>query len=287
MLATLAQSGGPQWTNYIQIIVIVLAVSASAIGALLKKLAEQRAVRNQKLARERERETMLRTGRVDEQREQREAEFSAQTSAPPLPNIVPEDEARRRLQELAQRRRAELAEMARRAQSGGGAGAPPTAPTPPIVQPGMRRSAPPPVQTKSEHRSSPPLPTRPGMLTQQSEQDIRRARAQAGKDKAARDKAARKAAAQADRQRELERRQRAEREREEERRAADEVPHLARERSIEQTQISGSAPRGTAAARATALRIGTPTTPEEWRRAIILMELLNPPLALREDERAG
>ena len=268
MLAILAQSGGPQWTNYIQIIVIVLAVRASAVGALLKKLAEQRAVRNQKLARERERETMLRTGRVDEQREQREAEFAAQTSAPPLPNIVPEDEARRRLQELAQRRRAELAEMERRARSS-------DAPTRPMAQ--------------AERRSpKPPPPTRPAAPTPQSEQDVRRARAEAAKDKAARDKAARKAAAAAERQREQERRRREQAEREQARREADEVPHLSHERTIDATAISNLSARGGMGQRGRAgAGMGVAMTAEEWRKAFITAELLKPPLALREDERAA
>lgn len=270
MLFTLAQSGGGgQLHNYLHLIVVIIALSAGAIGAVLKKLAEQRAIRNQKLARERQRETMLRTGRLDEGHQPAPQQaFEAQMAPPPpLPNIVPEDEARRRLQELAQRRRAELAEMARRAQ----AGTPVPPPPPPTAIPNRQPPFAPP---------SRPQHTQPPVLSQRSEEDLRRARNQAAKQRAAQEKAARKAAAQAERQREQELRRRQQREREEAQREADEVPHMPRTMP---GAVPGVAPTGQA-------RPGTRTTlgagsAEEWRRAFITAELLKPPLALREDDR--
>lgn len=282
MLFTLAQSGGGgNLSNYLHLIVVIIALSAGAIGTILKKLAEQRAIRNQKLSRERQRESMLRTGRQDEAHQQTaQRSFEAQTSSPALPNMVPEDEARRRLQELAQRRRAELAEMARRTQAGSPIPPPPPTPAP---QPARQRPtghspfAPPPAQPMHPRQSPPQV------LTQRSEEDLRRARNQAAKQRAAQEKAARKAAAQAERQREQELRRRQQRDREETQREADEVPHLPRRMPDEVVaDAARTQARPTGAAGRTALGM---TTAEDWRRAFITAELLKPPLSMREDDR--
>lgn len=134
MQAFLAQAGG-NTPNYIQIIVWALLISISIISWLVKVIAQKREEAKVRAARKAREDELLRTGRTED---------GIPVSQPIAPvaaaGPASHDEARRRLQEIAQRRRAELEQMARQgggAAAGGGSQAP--QPVPPIARPAHPR----------------------------------------------------------------------------------------------------------------------------------------------------
>ncbi len=145
----LAQGGSTNPSNWIEFVIIGLAISGSAIGWVIRKMSEKTAERRAEAERERRREEMLRTGRVEagDRTPSAPTVFEAAAPAATAPNApVSHEDARRRLQELAERRRRELEEMRRRAAQGGGAGASPIPPLPAPVFGGARPSNAPPVR---------------------------------------------------------------------------------------------------------------------------------------------
>lgn len=109
----LAQSGGGNAPNYIQIIVFALMISISVISWLVKVIAQKREEAKVIAAKRRRQEEMLRTGRMEDGTPIEAAPAPVAAAGP-----ASHDEARRRLQEIAQRRRAELEQTGRGGQTG-------------------------------------------------------------------------------------------------------------------------------------------------------------------------
>ncbi|MBY0311627.1 MAG: hypothetical protein K2W85_06130 [Phycisphaerales bacterium] len=287
----LAQAGGPQLQQYIHLFVVVLIMLSSVFGWLFKRMKEQREKREADALRRRLQEETLRTGRP------MSASMSAPPTASPSSTLQPsiEDEAKRKLAELAARRRRELAEMMKQSGGGGGgAGSGAGTPAAPAGTPGSSWSARP-ANTASAPTSRTAPPTaqpmnRPkpadrlgkALRPQSIEQQQRTQRERVANDKADRDAAVRQGAKQQElaRRQKEEARERAERERE--RREADEVPHMRRD-AVDPSQAETPAMARMAAAAKAAAGISAGS---DWRRAIVMAELLNRPLAMREpDER--
>lgn len=162
--------------QYGQTIIILIALSASGIGWVLKKLAEQAAIRRAQMERERRTEEMLRTG---------QGLAGAGPASPASPA-----EARERLAEIARRRQAQVEQARRRGQppfddaprvgggaagvggAGGGGGAPPIiimGPKGPIIIPNPGQAAP--REGVPQGQRGSPVPTaRPAQPGQRSKQ---------------------------------------------------------------------------------------------------------------------
>lgn len=270
MIHVLAQAGGGGgFAQYIQVAVWVLLLSLSFLGWLLRVIAQKRAESKVIQERKRREEEMLRTGRGMTEQGVEVQMAPPPTVQSPTATVASADEAKRRLQELAQRRRAELQQMAERARQGGGSAAPPAPSGGPATGP------------------------RPGMSP--AEQARRRAAQQqkAAKARAAeqarqhRDRAAQTAQAQAQRARaeqERARREQAEREaaqREQMRResaGASFDPVAAKK--AERAGAAQAVP-GRAGGQRSVVRLSGKPTIEEIRHAFVMSELLAPPLSER------
>lgn len=242
--------------NYIQIIVLLLFVGFSVLSWVFRKLQEQAQVRRVQMERERRQMEMLRTGKPGE------------NEPPPA---APTSDAER-LRDLAARRQAQLQELRRRAQERVRAGQgrpqqpsrepPPlifipgtTGPTVPQQRPGQRPAARSRVPQPAPART--PVPARPG-------------RATPGQDQRARQPQPVPRPPQPTRRR-------------------DDLRRLTRAPEPAPPPAVPVAPAPPATAR------GAPHRPAggvlldpsrisaaDWRRAIVMNELLSPPLSLRE-----
>ena len=155
MLSTLGQGGGGGITmqQVIQIAVFALIFGGSALSWLFRKLAEKSKQRDQTMQQQRQTEETLRTGRFENGRAQ------AATQAAPLPTST--DEARRRLQEIATKRRAQLERAARGEPSPASAPAPAAPPSrSPVPPPARARPLKPAKRDPSRSEQSRP-PTKP------------------------------------------------------------------------------------------------------------------------------
>lgn len=278
----LGQSGGGlPIAQFLKLGVFALILLFSFIGWATKKAKEKRQQREAEMNRRRAQDEGLRTGRIPP--------MSANMGTPSgsTPARVPstlqpsiEDEAKRRLAELAARRRRELAEMMK--NSGGGSASQtastPSRTPPPTARPPMSRTAPPQEQPINRPQQSPRAPQqkRPASIEQQQ----RAQRDRVLNEKAARDNALRK---KAERE-ELARQQResalARAEREREQREADEVPHMRHDAAAQPVPSPAMARMNAAAANAG----GSNALGADWRKAIVMAELLNRPLALRHED---
>lgn len=271
MQAFLAQAGG-NTPNYIQIIVFALMISISVISWLVKVVAQKREEAKVRAARKAREEELLRTGRAEDGRP---------TSQPLAPVAAPipasHDEARRRLQEIAQRRRAELEQMARQ---GGGSAATGTShapqPVPQVV----------PAAPMSRTLQPRPLgPAGPAFPTARPKPEPQRAKAAPRQDQRKKKQPIRPA--QQPQQRPAPR--------------ATEPQTLAEklmDAPAEATGVYAVVPQAVHAAEswvpgggrlgtATKVTLDSATTPEgiaALRKAIVLAELLAPPLSARQDE---
>lgn len=252
--------GGGGWFNpaFIKVGIYVIFGLFVLLGGVFKKINEKNAQRAAEKARERRRDEMLRTGRdesgafVDVSRVPAEA-LPAPVAAPSSDN-----EAKRRLQELAERRRRELAGMMKRAAqagsvSGGGASragttTPPRAvqrmPQSEQLQSGGRRNAEPDRKQQQQKKG------KKGKQQQAREPEAPISYAMpappAGHTSAPVHSAYHLPQHRAD--------------------AAETAPGLTGKEQIS----------------ATMLRIGGTTAAAEWRRAIVLSELMQPPVSMRE-----
>jgi hypothetical protein len=280
MLETLAQygsSGGSGgWINAgtIKVLFWALFFALAGIATVVRKAKEARAKRDTELRRQMRDEQVLRTGRPD--------------APPALPNVASPtmrpstaEDARRKLQELAERRRRELAEMMRRAQQGKAAtgGSMPAPPTPPQARPLPRpmpqRPAPPTMRPAPIPQAQRNVITPPRTF---AEENLRRKQQAETKRRAEREADARRQVV------------------EEQKTLRDAADRSARETAPASTPNAyQSAPVAKAAATAArqavvgaALsRVGGSTSAAEWRRAIVLSEILHAPVALRPtDEHA-
>ena len=254
-----------QWT---QLIIILLFVGFSVLSWAFRQLREYQQKQAARQAAERRRMEVLRTGRADQPPA---GEFASTRPAPAIPPQAPLDphaEAPRRLQEPAQRRRAELEAMARRAAGGSGGGAP---------KAGPRTATPVPVQRTPQARGE-----RPGTNVEQQRRAAEQARRRAEKlEKQDRIEAKRKAE-----QAKVVERQRAEADARQT--AAEQQTAASAAADALGTGETGRAGRPALAAAIGAARLGpgaTPATAEQWRRAIVLMNVLGPPAALRSDDQ--
>ncbi len=165
----LGQSGNT--TNYIQLIVWAILISISFIGWLMKMIVQKRAESKVITGKRQRQDDMLRTGRT-------EGGGPVEMSAPPAasPTPVSHEDARRRLQEVAQRRRAELEQMRQRGEQAPGSAQPlPTLAPQPMsrtMAPTAQRSVGPaggerfPTSAGPKQPPQNPAPSRPARSTQ-------------------------------------------------------------------------------------------------------------------------
>jgi hypothetical protein len=281
----------------IQLAIILLVLSMSAISWAIRQFREYQAKQGAKAAAQRRREQMLRTGRVDGA----PAAPSMQPAMPPPPTTV-HDDARRKLIELAQRRKAELEEMARRAAAGGGASraggsaAPPQRPAAPFPPAPTRTPQPRPVQRVPQpaQRPAPPRPQQRPNQPPVSASDARR-----NEDKE--NRLRREARERREITREKAEREQTDRDKVEARaesiRSNAEYTRDTGAPSIASSEITDAPsadqirdPRRALAASLAGLRQGSGTpqaTAEAWRRAIIMSEILGPSVAMRPPGDAG
>ncbi|MFN7020110.1 MAG: hypothetical protein ACK4WH_02120 [Phycisphaerales bacterium] len=251
----------PNNFQYIKLAIILLFVSISVISFLYRKFKEQQAAQEARNEALRRREQLLRTGRLEvPDAEQTTVMVGLPNQVPPKPMTV-HDEARRRLQELAAQRRRELEGMARRAVGGGGPAPSAGQVLRPIPQPArpIQRSTAPPARTAPTQRPRP--------QTAQADDQSRRAAQKAAKAEETRQRAARQRADQ-------ERAARAA-----EARAAIEAASSSKAAAQQPIEAGAGALRGLAPIGAAGSR-----RPEDWRRAIVFMELLAPPKSMRGDQ---
>jgi colicin import membrane protein len=257
------------WQQIINIAIIVIVFGASALGWAVKQFGEYQAAKRAKAEALRRREQMLRTGRADERAPTLlDEDRAAAQLSPGAPSQ--HDDARRRLIELAQKRQAQLAEMARRAAGGGQTASPPAMPTPrpmPVSRGGSPRPAVGPGQVRAG--SGQPMVS----ADEQRRRAEKRAKAEAAR-KRSEAQARQQAAADAEDREAATRRAAAERAREAE----------------EAATAEGTGRRTNVAAAIGNLRLGAGSAQgnlERWRNAMILTEVLGPPLAMREAGRDG
>jgi len=270
--------------NFFRFLIYAIFGVVVLLGAVIRKINERNAKREVEVAKQRRQEQILRTGRAEDGSIAR-----APAAGPGAPtSVASPDDARRKLPEHAERRRRELAEMMRRAQGGAAPASAQPAPRPaprqtfeapprtvppvivsgPIPTPARRIPGPPPRQQRA------PAPTAFGPVQQPGERDIRRQREVDANKKAAKEAVVRRKA-------------------QEQRRPAPvmSAADVAYQQVISvPTQPAPVAPApakpATAAARVAIFGVGTGAGPKggpaEWRRAIIISELLGAPVGMRE-----
>jgi hypothetical protein len=233
-----------QWQN---IVFLILVLGIPAISTIAKKLRDQHEAKRLRDEKERRRMEFLRTGRT----------APTQAAAPPTAQPGTPAAARQRLQDIAARRQAQIEELRRRRQQASGQATSAPAPARPSaggIAPTTSRQAPP-TRMPAPQR---PVAQRPAGAPQQgpSAQDIARRREMERRRKAqeAAKRQARRSAEQAQQ-------------------ARDAIPVPPQPRSTE--QVHTATPSGTSFV--SKMRL------EDWRRAIIMQEVLSPPVSMRED----
>lgn len=271
----------------IQLIVILIFLGISAVSWTLKKLGEQRAIREAQARAARERDELLRTGRPPE------------SAAPERPPLVAQDDATARLKELAAKRQAQLNELRRQAQAKARAQGTP-APTPQAAP----TSAPRPGQTRELWPGGPvvvvapappggaPAPVAPTLApvpqrraatagapsTDPRQLDAARKRAERARAEVSKRVQMAEDAADARRAAELrEKRRRAENAADSVTRAAERVDGGTSRRNQPRPATQG--PSAAHSARAMLDRL---STPEAWRQAIVVSEVLGQPVSVRD-----
>lgn len=287
--------GGFNWGSLIQLALVVLIFGGGAISAGIKKAAERRAQKQVERERQRQREEMLRTGRMEGPNSAvpplaTSSQFPTETSTPTSREQVLA-EAQQRLRELAQRRKQE---MSQKGKGGSARTVPPTTNrggTQPVpMQPMPTR----PVPTQAEARSTQSRDQRTVIIEKAGGIDPRVAEAQRQQAMARKQAEARKRAAKdAQRQLQQEEAERRELAAEKAARARRQQQEAAKERAEKAADIASgavAAPSSTTEGRgaevlARVQRIAsqgtTPGQAADWRKAIILAEVLNKPMSMR------
>lgn len=231
--------------NWYHLVGLIIIVGFSVISWLYRQLKEQSEKKRAKdMMVERQRE-MLRTGRDPGEQ---------QTQMGPVGS---EEDQRRR--EIATRREAQLAELRRRAQMRQQQGDRPIAP-PPILSGPATTSSP----------SPPPVPrTRPMSAPLGSSGTTVPQRASMGPTPAPPARPSRTPVRPPQRAKPVKQFKIA--------KAPAPPPEIEGESSTHRLVLEEASPRRTAV-----VIMGTPSTPEEWRRAIIVNEILAPPLSMRD-----
>jgi hypothetical protein len=244
---------------YPQLVAVLIAFAVPTLARILKKLAEQAQKREAALRRERERLEQLRTGRVAEPQ-----------AAEPAPS------ARATLEEMAAKRRAQIEELRRRRQAQVSGG-------PTVLTTSTVRQAPAQARGPSAARTwgipspaagrSEPVPSaeqRDRLLARQQAE----ARNRAQKDQARRE---RERTRQEQQQRVIDQ-------------SRDRAPKMTRQAAVAAAAAAVATPEAAATAKVEAaaiiavarpLRRKITPTKDDLRRAIIMQEVLAPPLGLR------
>ncbi len=298
-------SGGTNWVPWTKVLIVGAALAIGFVQWLMKTLRQQKAKKDALRKREMAREQMLRTGRPDPSmlgtdaigRDAMGRALADQTPQAPPTQVpmqgqvmVSTDDAKRRLQEIAAKRRAELERLAQSTGGGGGAGGggntghAPNAP--PIRRPMPAQSMPTP-----QRQMNAPID-----LAGQREDENRR--------KAANQKAARKAAEAEQRKQAAKAKVRAKEAkiRANEAEQSDYQEQLAMESRRAASAASGAAStqaasfagaaaapgpnsRGLSSLDAALARTATTAGPvaADWRRAFVLSELLGAPVSERRE----
>lgn len=238
--------------NYVQLIVLVLVFGFSALSWVFRKLGEQRAKKRAQDIIEQRKLEALRTGRSVE-------------------IVVVEDDKEIRAREQAARRRAQIEELRRRQQErmraqGSRVSIPPAPPTVPPVRTPPTRPLPPIIRVPGS--SGPTVPQRPARPREIRPVPVPRPQ--------------RAAPVQQERKRPQQSRP--------SRRVPEPTPETPRVPASAAPSVAPVAAQDAAARPATPMLAGMerPRTAAEWRRAIVLNELLSPPKAMRDpDQEAG
>ncbi len=266
--------------NWIQLVFLVLVFGASGLGWLFRILKEKHKQKQLQDQRRRLENEALRTGRpVRLDDETLAGTTRVETTGAPPPPPLPQgpQDVKRRLQELAQRRRAELEELRRRAQAGT---AQPSAPPAPRPVPQAR-----------------PVSPQPGYGPAQSPAEIaerRRRQIRAQREAQAHAQAEARAAAA---RRQQEQQQRAEAEAHTRRRiaAAQQAAESRADSVAPSSQAQPIVPARTAAGGGATRRgigsaalgamppAGTPEGAAAWRQLIVATEVLGTPVGLRDE----
>lgn len=250
--------------QWVHLIIIVIVASMSVIGWAVRRLKEYQAQQQMKVDQQRRREHALRTGRAEP-----DDPGSLAAGGPIAAGFPPSagggsihDEARRRLQELAQKRKAELEAMARRAAAGQRPAAPARQKQAPARPAGAPRPSPAPAGAGGRLSESTVADARRrAAMEARSEQQHRQA---AAEDAEARAEAKARAARQAKQREEA---------------SAEEKTAIGSLAAIE-TPARRAGLAGLGAIGAGRSATGVPSV-EQWRRAIVMMEVLGPPPGLR------
>jgi hypothetical protein len=247
--------------QYLQLILIVLVLGFGAVSWIIKWLRQQSAIKQAQSQRQRRFEESLRTGRIEPEKSGHPA-----PGAPPI--TVSHADARQRLQELAQRRQRQLEELRRRQQ--GGVGGSPVIQSAPAAPPPAARPPQPVLVFGPTGPTLRPAPTaRPGAQRPQPQPaPTPRPARQPQSRQAAKQQRKRAAAAQAALEAEA--------------REAEAVHRLVRDSAAETAEARPGGPTGR---RPSPLALGLPRAgagPEEWRRAILMREILGTPVSLRK-----
>lgn len=271
--------------QWVHLIIILIVASMSVIGWIVRRVREYQIQQQARMEQQRRREHALRTGRTElDDAESLAPQVIAMqrsgTAAPPRGSESIHDEARRRLQELAQKRRAELEAMARRAA--GQAESPPTSPRPPTAA--QRPAAPRPATRPVRPAAPGPGGAFPAPIGR-AESDAAEARRRA--EKKARAEAARRQALaeQAEERRAATEARAAQEARSRAESAGAAAPTVALEAEAGGPRRppagAGAGPALPALGRLSA-GIGGAGAMDQWRRAIVMLEVLGPPPGLRE-----
>lgn len=236
-----------------QIIIFIIVMLGYAVSFIFKKLQEQAALKRAKEERERRRVEELRTGRVEHSGE------PVVTAATPAPAPPSHQDAARRLQEIAERRRQQLEELRRRAL---GQGSAPTAPppSPPVAPPSAQPTRQP---ARVPRQGTPSAPAR-------SARPPSRAKRQADQPSVSEE-------ARPERRTSVER---------ETSSRGESSRSVAPGSSFPPASLFPQAPDTARRTSPASVKVGnTKLAASDMRRAMILMEVLSPPVSLRDEAR--
>ncbi|MGE3110006.1 MAG: hypothetical protein AB7G11_06200 [Phycisphaerales bacterium] len=244
--------------DVVKLLVIFAAVSVSVISWIAKTLQEQKKIKDAREAARRRQEQLLRTGRDDASTIATSTAPTGADAPPPTPLTTTPTfsapsshaDARRRLQELAERRKQQLDELRRRQ-----AGSPPATPMQPPSPVAVEQRPP----TRPATPTARPVPARP-----------------AAPQPSARPKQPKTSKRQGREPQQAEARAR----REQSERAA---AHTVRDaQATPDSYEPQPRPRPAAAIALAGARAGS-LSPGDWRRAILLREILDRPMSERDD----
>lgn len=232
---------GSGWT---QLIIFLLAFGLPALGAVWKKLEEQREKHRIEQLRQQARQEQLRTGRMDAKPQVSVAQPTASAPPPAAADAV----RKQRIAQIAARRRAQLEEFRRRQQQRQGGTARPGPSAARTAEPQPRPKA------RQSAKSRPSRGQTAGdRIAQRSLESQRQARADSAQ-KVDRDSSARQA--------------------EQSRRSKRSRHSTLNALGHESTNPASDQPRPVRV-------LGAVMTRQDWRRAIVLGEVLAPPVAMR------